>query len=33
MGTKIFEKMLDYRQNPQTGNPELLVKYKVRGKH
>ena len=29
MGTKIFEKMLDYRLNPSNGKPELLVKYKV----
>lgn len=30
MGTRIFEKMLDYRLNPTTGQPELLVKYKVK---
>jgi hypothetical protein len=29
MGTKEFEKILDYRKNPETGKEELLVKYKV----
>lgn len=29
MPTKTFEKMLDYRINQRTGQPELLVKYKV----
>ncbi|ORZ14695.1 SNF2 family N-terminal domain-domain-containing protein [Absidia repens] len=28
MGTKEFERMLDYRQNPETGDEELLIKYK-----
>lgn len=30
IGTKVFEKILDYRQNDETQEEELLVKYKVR---
>jgi hypothetical protein len=33
MATKTFEKMLDYRLNTQTGQPELLVKYKFASYH
>jgi hypothetical protein len=33
MGTKEFEKILDYRKNPSTGKEELLVKYKVTSSH
>ncbi|KAI9316672.1 P-loop containing nucleoside triphosphate hydrolase protein [Dichotomocladium elegans] len=28
IGTKVFERILDYRQNDETGEEELLVKYK-----
>ncbi|KAG2220859.1 hypothetical protein INT45_010921 [Circinella minor] len=28
IGTKVFEKILDYRQNEETGEDQLLVKYK-----
>lgn len=33
MGTKTFEKMLDYRLNQRTGQHELLVKYKYSSYH
>ncbi|KAI8968258.1 SNF2 family N-terminal domain-containing protein [Mycotypha africana] len=33
MPTKIFEKLLDYRLNPVTNKPELLVKYKHSSYH
>lgn len=33
MGTKEFEKILDYRKNPSTGKEELLVKYKNMSYH
>ncbi|KAI8331840.1 SNF2 family N-terminal domain-containing protein [Chlamydoabsidia padenii] len=33
MGTKEFERMLDYRQNLETGKEELLIKYKYTSFH
>ncbi|KAI8384576.1 SNF2 family N-terminal domain-containing protein, partial [Radiomyces spectabilis] len=33
MGTKVFEKILDYRTNEDTGEEELLIKYKNTSYH
>jgi hypothetical protein len=30
LGTKAFERILDFRRNKETGQDELLIKYKVR---
>jgi hypothetical protein len=30
LGTKAFERILDFRRNEETGQDELLIKYKVR---
>ncbi|KAG0167130.1 Chromodomain helicase DNA binding protein [Apophysomyces sp. BC1034] len=33
MGTKVFEKILDYRKNEETSSDELLIKYKNMSYH